>query len=419
MTPVVVTTQLGDVPLFRRGKVRDTYDLGDRLLMVATDRVSAFDVVLPTPVPGKGIALTQLSRFWFEQTGGLVPNHMLGTDLRDLPPSLRREAAPFAGRAMLVRKAERVDVECVMRGFLAGSAWAEYRAAGTVAGEALPAGLRKGQRLPAPLFTPAVKHDDDHDVSIAPSELGVLVGHRLARRLEEASRDLYDVASELALRRGVVIADTKFEFGFVDGELTVIDELLTPDSSRFWAAADDEADPDRPSFDKQELRDWLERSGWDKRPPGPALPPAVVSTTAARYAEAYRRLTGSPLTVDGAWGLTVSGAETRLSADEHAASTDRWLADIVVLPKEGVNDPEGEAILGGLRGLEYGGIESVRAGRFFRVALHAASRAEAETEVAGMCDRLLANPVIEQYRVTVVALGDRTAGGARSERAGE
>lgn len=302
MTPVVVTTRLGDVPLYRRGKVRDTYDLGDRLLIIATDRVSAFDVVLPTPIPGKGVALTQLSRFWFEQTAGLVPNHMLGTDLSDVPASVQRDAAQFADRSMLVRKAERVDVECVVRGYLAGSAWAEYRAAGTVAGEPLPAGLRKGQRLPAPLFTPAVKHDDDHDVTIAPSELGAVVGDRLAHRLEEASRDLYDVARELAHRRGIVIADTKFEFGFVDGQLTVIDELLTPDSSRFWAAGDDEADPDRPSFDKQDLRDWLEGTGWDKRPPAPTLPPAVVEKTAARYAEAYRRLTGSPLEHEGAWG---------------------------------------------------------------------------------------------------------------------
>lgn len=419
MMPVVVTTQLGDVPLFRRGKVRDTYDLGDRLLIIATDRVSAFDVVLPTLIPGKGFALTQLSRFWFEQTAGLVPNHMLGTDLSDLPAAVRREAAPFAGRAMLVRKAERVDVECVVRGYLAGSAWAEYRAAGTAAGEPLPPGLRKGQRLPAPLFTPAVKHDDDHDVTISSSALGDLVGDRLARRLEEASRDLYDVASELALRRGIVIADTKFEFGFVDGQLTLIDELLTPDSSRFWAAGDDEADLDRPGFDKQELRDWLERTGWDKRPPAPALPPDVVERTAARYAEAYRRLTGSPLEVDSGTGQPLRGFETHPSVDDEARAGERWLAEVVVLPKEGVNDPEGEAILGGLRGLEYRGIESVRAGRVFRVALHAASRAKAEAEVARMCDRLLANPVIEQYRVTVVALPDGTPGASQPERADE
>lgn len=299
MTSVVAATALREAPLFRGGKVRDTYDLGDRLLMVATDRVSAFDVVLPTPIPRKGIVLTQLSRFWFEQTAGLLPNHLLGTDLAGLPASLRREASPFAGRTMLVRKAERIDVECVVRGYLVGSAWVEYQAAGTVAGETLPTGLRKGQRLQAPLFTPAVKHDDAHDVTIAPAELSALVGPRLARRLEEASRDLYDVAAELAARRGIVIADTKFEFGFVDGELTVIDELLTPDSSRLWDAADDDTDVDRRSFDKQPLRDWLEKTGWDKRPPAPTLPADVVEQTAARYAESYRRLTGSPLIVDG------------------------------------------------------------------------------------------------------------------------
>lgn len=295
MTPVVETTALRGVPLFRRGKVRDTYDLGDRLLVVATDRVSAFDVVLPTPIPKKGIALTQLSMFWFEQTAGLLPNHCLGTDLSALPASLRREAAPFAGRTMLVRKADRIDVECVVRGYLVGSAWEEYRAVGSVAAEPLPAGLRKGARLPSPLFTPAVKHDDDHDVTIAPSRLGDLVGAPLARRLEEASRDLYAVGAELAARRGIVIADTKFEFGFVDGGLTVIDELLTPDSSRFWDAGDDEVDAERRSFDKQPLRDWLEGTGWDKRLPAPSLPPEIVEQTAARYLEAYRRLTGQPL----------------------------------------------------------------------------------------------------------------------------
>ena len=295
MTEVVERTQLDGLPLYRRGKVRDTYDLGDALLMVATDRISAFDVVLPTPIPGKGVVLTQLSRFWFGQTSGLVPNHLIAADVNDFPPELRGYGAQLVGRAMLVRKAERIDVECVVRGYLAGSAWAEYRGAGSVAGEALPAGLRQGERLPAPLFTPAVKHDDGHDVTISAAALVDMVGAELARRLEEVSRDLYDVAGELASRRGIILADTKFEFGFVDGELVVIDELVTPDSSRMWDATKYEPGRDQPSFDKQFVRDWLERSGWDKQPPAPELPAEVVAGTAARYAEAYRRLTESAL----------------------------------------------------------------------------------------------------------------------------
>ena len=295
MTAVVSSIDLAGLPLYRRGKVRDTYDLGDVLLMVATDRISAFDVVLPTPIPGKGAVLTQLSRFWFEQTSGLVPNHLVSADLNDFPPALRGHGATLLGRAMLVRKAERIDVECVVRGYLAGSAWAEYQAGGTVAGEALPAGLRQGEKLSAPLFTPAVKHDDGHDVTIPPDELAAIVGLDLARRLEEASRDLYQLGSEFALRRGLILADTKFEFGFVDGELLVIDELLTPDSARFWDAAGYQPGGDQPSIDKQFVRDWLVRSGWNREPPGPELPPDVVAGTTSRYLEAYERLTGSPL----------------------------------------------------------------------------------------------------------------------------
>ena len=275
--------------------MRDTYDLGDLLLMVATDRISAFDVVLPTPVPDKGVVLTQLSRFWFDRTGGLVPNHLVSAELSDFPPVIRPHSAELLGRAMLVRKADRIDVECVVRGYLAGSAWAEYQAGGTVAGEAVPEGLRHGEKLPAPLFTPAVKHDAGHDVTIPPDELAAIVGSDVARRLEEASRDLYDVGSEFASQRGLILADTKFEFGFVDGDLVVIDELLTPDSARFWDGARYEPGRDQPSFDKQFVRDWLGRSGWNREPPGPDLPHDVVAGTASRYREVYERLTGSPL----------------------------------------------------------------------------------------------------------------------------
>ena len=295
MIDTVERTQLGGIPLFRRGKVRDTYDLGDRLLMVATDRLSAFDVVLPTPIPGKGVVLTQLSRFWFGQTSGLIPNHLITAEFNEFPADLRAHGRLLVGRAMIVRKAERLDVECVVRGYLAGSAWAEYRATGAVAGESLPDGLREGDRLPASIFTPALKSDDGHDANVAVADLAGLVGSGMARQLEEASRDLYDVASELAQRRGVILADTKFEFGLIDGDLTLIDEVLTPDSSRFWDAASYEPGRSPPSFDKQYVRDWLDQSGWDRTPPGPELPPEIVAGTAARYAEAFARLTGTPL----------------------------------------------------------------------------------------------------------------------------
>lgn len=297
VTDVVSRVELPEVRLFRRGKVRDTFDLGDMLLMIATDRVSAFDVVLPTPIPRKGVVLTELSRFWFEQTSGLVPNHLVTADFNDFPAKLRRHGRQLLGRSMLVRKAERIAVECVVRGYLAGSAWTEYRTTGAVAGEPLPIGLGRGDRLPAPIFTPAVKHDDGHDVTISAAELPDVVGSVLSRRLEEASRDLYDAATELARRRGIIVADTKIEFGLVDGELTVIDELLTPDSSRFWDAAPVAAGRERPSFDKQFVRDWLADTGWDRRPPGPELPPEVVAGTLARYVEALRRLTGGPAPV--------------------------------------------------------------------------------------------------------------------------
>lgn len=284
-----------DLPVFRRGKVRDTYDLGDRLLMVASDRISAFDVVLPTPIPGKGAVLTELSRFWFDHTAGLVPNHLLTVDADAIEREVGAasvDRAAVTGRSMVVRKAERIDVECVVRGYLAGSAYAEYRAAGTVAGEPVAEGMAPGERFPAPLFTPAVKHDDRHDVTISPSHLAGMIGQELAARLEAASRDLFDVASRFAEGRSILLADTKFEFGVVDGQLLLIDELLTPDSSRFWDAATYRPGGEQASFDKQFVRDWLDRSGWDRTSPPPPLPEEVVAGTQQRYAEALARLTG-------------------------------------------------------------------------------------------------------------------------------
>ena len=285
-----------DLPGLRRhsrGKVRDIYDLGeDRLLIVATDRLSAFDVVLPNGIPHKGAVLTQLSAHWFERTTHLVPNHMLSASLAALPEGLRQYEGQLAGRSMLVRRAERIDVECVVRGYLAGSAWAEYRRDGIVAGEKPPAGLMESERLGEPLFTPATKAAAGHDENISFRTLADLVGMELAQRLRETSIALYRFAEGLARERGIIIADTKMEFGLRGGELMLIDELLTPDSSRFWPADRYVAGRGQPSFDKQFVRDWLEASGWNKEPPAPRLPEEIVARTAAKYVEAYERLTG-------------------------------------------------------------------------------------------------------------------------------
>ena len=287
--------ELPGVPLFRRGKVRDTFDLGDRLLMVSSDRVSAFDVVMPNGIPGKGVVLTQLSTFWFDRLAGLVPNHLLATEVADFPAALQAHAATLRGRSVLVRKAERIDIECVTRGYLAGSAWAEYRRAGTVCGQPLPPGLVESARLPEPIFTPAIKADEGHDENISVARMVEIIGARLARELERLSRAIYDAASEYATGRGIIIADTKLEFGLIDGEPILIDELLTPDSSRFWDAGRWQPGRAQDSLDKQPLRDWLVASGWNREPPAPPLPPDVVARIAEKYQSAYARLTGSPI----------------------------------------------------------------------------------------------------------------------------
>ena len=278
--------------LLRRGKVREMYVVDDeRLLMVASDRVSAFDVVMNEPIPGKGKVLTALSAFWFGKLADVVPNHLISDDPRDLPASVRELAASAEGRWLLVTRAQRIDVECVVRGYLAGSAWAEYRRAGSVAGEPLPGGLVESARLERPLFTPATKAESGHDENISRSQLAALVGADLAHRLEMVSLALYAAGARHAATRGLLLADTKFEFGLVQGELLLIDEALTPDSSRYWPADQYQPGRSQPSFDKQFLRDFLESSGWNKAPPPPALPQTVIDGTAARYQEALRRLT--------------------------------------------------------------------------------------------------------------------------------
>ena len=293
--PMITQSNIDGVPLLFRGKVRDVYDVGNRLLLVATDRISAFDVVLPTPIPDKGVVLTQLSAFWFQRTAPLIPNHLLTTDAQDYPPPLNLQNDLLMGRSMLVRKAQRIDIECVVRGYLAGSAWNEYRRSQTVCGEPLRGGLRQCERLPEPIFTPATKAATGHDENISFARMSTIVGADLARQMMEVSIRVYQHARDYALTRGLILADTKMEFGLLDGRLILIDELLTPDSSRFWDSELYEPGRDQPSFDKQFVRDWLETSGWNKQPPAPALPPDVVERTSLKYREAYRRLVGTSL----------------------------------------------------------------------------------------------------------------------------
>jgi len=276
-----------------RGKVRDIYDLGDRLLLVASDRLSAFDVVLDDPIPHKGEVLTKLSLYWFELLGDIVPNHLLSADVADLPDEFASHADWLAGRFMLVKKATVFPVECIVRGYLAGSGWAEYRHAGTVCGMRLPAGLTESGRLPQPMFTPSTKAElGTHDENISVHRMFELVGEEHGSALQEASVSLYSAARDHAAKRGIIIADTKFEFGLVDGAVTLVDEVLTPDSSRFWPAATYEPGHGQPSFDKQYVRDWLEATGWDKTPPPPALPADVIAKTSETYIRAYELITG-------------------------------------------------------------------------------------------------------------------------------
>jgi len=278
----------------RRGKVRDVYDLGDRLVIVATDRISAFDWVLPTGIPDKGRVLTGLTQFWLESQG--VPNHLLSTDVSAMPAAFAGQADLLRGRSMLVRKTDVVPVECVVRGYLAGSGWKEYSRHGTVCGITLPPGLRESQQLPEAIFTPATKEDVGHDVNISFDDMARITGRDVADALRRRSIDLYRRAADYARGRGIIIADTKFEWGRLPGgDLILIDEVLTPDSSRFWPESEYRPGGSPPSFDKQFVRDWLETTGWDKDSPPPALPEEVVARTRAKYLEAYERLTGHPL----------------------------------------------------------------------------------------------------------------------------
>lgn len=293
--PPVTTTDL-PLKVFARGKVRDTYELDDdRLLMVATDRISAFDHVLPNGIPDRGKVLTQLSIFWFSQTDFFQENHMVSGMVPDLPVALRDRRDELAGRFMIVRKAKRIDFECVVRGYLAGSAWSEYQESQTLAGETMPPGLRQSEKLVTPVFSPATKAESVHDENISFKQMTKEIGDDLATKLKDASLELYRFAAELAGRRGLILADTKFEFGTINDELILIDEALTPDSSRLWEASTYVVGTSPDSYDKQFVRDWLTRSGWDKESEPPALPDDIVFQTRDRYLTAYQRLVGKPL----------------------------------------------------------------------------------------------------------------------------
>jgi len=294
MQAAVYETHFPELTLLKRGKVRDLYDLGDALLMVATDRISAFDVVMRDPIPGKGAVLTQISLFWFDVMQSLVPHHVITSDVDQFPPACRPYADTLRGRSLLVRKTRPLPVECVVRGFLSGSGWKDYQRSGTVCGIRLPQGLKESERLPAPIFTPSTKADlGAHDVNISFEQMVSQIGPARAEKARELSLAVYRKGVALADRKGIIIADTKFEFGMLDDEMILIDEVLTPDSSRFWPKDSYAPGGAQQSFDKQYLRDYLGTLDWPKEPPAPQLPPEVIENTRARYLEALKRLTGT------------------------------------------------------------------------------------------------------------------------------
>jgi len=281
-----------DFPLYKKGKVRDVYEVDDKLLIVASDRISAFDYVLPSIIPGKGTILTQLSRFWFEFATLVCPNHMITVDFEDFPPGLKNHRELLEGRSMLVKKTEVLPIECVVRGYLAGSGWKDYKATGKTSGIKLPPGLQEADRLNEVIFTPATKAEEGHDINISFKEMQKTIGSDAAQKIKRVSTELYQKASLHALSRGIIIADTKFEFGLLAGEIILIDEIFTPDSSRFWPVASYKPGQSPPSLDKQFVRDYLLSTTWDRQSPPPPLPPDIIEQTSARYSEIFRLLSG-------------------------------------------------------------------------------------------------------------------------------
>jgi len=295
MSHLCVETDLKGLKLFRRGKVRDVYELGDQLLMIATDRISAFDVVLPTPIPMKGAVLTQLSRFWFRMIEDIVPNHLITTEVAHFPEAARTYGDLLQLRSMLTVKAEIFPIECVVRGYITGSGWKEYRESGAVCGITLSKGLRECDRLPEPIFTPATKEETGHDQNISFEQMAAIIGQKQSEQLRDLTLGIYRRAAQYALEKGIILADAKFEFGLHNSRIIVCDEVLTPDASRFWPLSEYKPGGPQPSFDKQFVRDYLEQIHFNKRPPGPDLPPEVAQATSDKYLEAYRLLTGSSL----------------------------------------------------------------------------------------------------------------------------
>jgi len=291
----ITTIDLPNIEKFKSGKVREVYDLGEHYLFVASDRISAFDCVMPNGIPDKGKILNMISKFWFNRTGNIVKNHMVSTDVADFPDSIQQHAELLKGRSMLVKKAELLPVECIVRGYLIGSGWKEYQKSGTIGGMPLRAGYEMAGKLDEPIFTPSTKADEGHDENISIDQMIQIVGKDLGEKLIDISLNLYKTAADYALTKGIIIADTKFEFGLIDGELILIDEVLTPDSSRFWPADTYKPGASPFSFDKQYVRDYLETLDWDKTPPAPTLPEDVVLKSREKYLEAYQLLTGAPL----------------------------------------------------------------------------------------------------------------------------
>lgn len=296
---ITTKTEISTYPLLSRGKVRDIYDIDEKtLLIVTTDRMSAFDVIMDRPIPYKGVILNQITLFWMDKFKDIIPNHLEESDVDRFPAALAPWKDELEGRAVLVRKAKPLPVECIVRGYIAGSGWKDYQKTGTICGYQLPAGMRESDKLEPPLFTPSTKAElGQHDQNISPAEAARLLGEDVARKVQETTLAIYEAGRTYAASRGIIVADTKFEFGFVDGELRLIDEVLTPDSSRFWPADQYEPGHSQPSFDKQYLRDWLSAQPWDMQPPAPALPDEVVDATARRYREAYHILTGKEFTI--------------------------------------------------------------------------------------------------------------------------
>ena len=305
MKEVILQTNLSGVKLLTRGKVRDIYDLTNELLIVTTDRISAFDSILPNGIPYKGSVLTAMSEYWFRLTENIIQNHLITTDTGSFPDFLKKHEQILKDRSMLVKKAKAIPVECVIRGYLAGSAWTEYKEKGAVCGIRLPEGLKESQKLEEPIFTPATKAASGHDMNITFEEFEKISGDKTARMLKQKSLEIYSLAAEEAESKGIIISDTKMEFGILDGELILIDELLTPDSSRLWPLEDYKPGASQKSFDKQYVRDYLLKIGWDKNPPAPELPPKVIEKTSQKYIEAYKRITGSSPVIPAKAGIQI------------------------------------------------------------------------------------------------------------------